>query len=174
MKFKVEVGIDWLEEDTNIDELIKEEVVSQILMEVRRSSSGKLESLVYNQCKNLVSSWINEELHKFADKPIRLTDKWGDTTEHHESLSDMFKAQFDDFLNTPVDKEGKSVDGCSYGKKKNRVDWLMQQKADEILSAVNKRIDSSLKYMVDKKVEQNIKDKIAEHTARQVEKITNL
>lgn len=173
MKFNIEVEIDWLEEG-NIDEELRSEVVSQLLSSVRGTVSKQVESMVYNQARNCIHGWIMEELHKFADRPLRITGKWGDTVENHDSLTDMFKQQFDAFFSAAVDKDGKLLNGCGYGPKLSRIDYLLDKKASDYLKQITDKIDRDIKRTIDKATEASIKEKIIKHTSEQVAKLTDL
>lgn len=174
MIFDVKVEVDWIEEGGNIDEELKQAVVSQIITQAKSSAVEQIKALVYNQAKNQINTWILEELHKFADRPIRLTDKWGDTVEHHQCLSDMFKEQFDQFFDASVDKNGKPIDGCGYGGKLSRIDYLMDTMTAKQLATATEKIDREIKRTLDKNMENIIKEKIVKHTSEQVAKLTML
>lgn len=170
MKFNIQVEIDWLEED-DIDDTLKAEAVSQIISHVKGKVSKQVESIVYNQAKNLVNGWIMAELHKFADRPLRITDKWGDTVEHHESLTDMFKEKFDKFFDASVDKNGKEIDGCGYGGKLTRVDYMLNEMAEKYLNDITNNMKRIIERTLNDKMKEKIRQQIVEHTASQVERL---
>ena len=173
MKFNVQVEVDWIE-DGSVDEELKAEVVSQILSSVRENTKNQVESIVYNRARNMIDTWILEKLHLFSDRPLRITDKWGDTVEHHQSLTDMFKQQFDQFFDASVGKDGKTLRGCGYGEKMRRVDYLLKKLADDYVSKVTNDMDRQIRREVDDKVQREIKEKIVKYTAEQVHKMTKL
>lgn len=171
MKFKVDVEIDWLHEEDGLDERLQREIVEEIKNSIQKHTLNKMESLIYNQVKNNIDTWINERLHEFTDRVIRVTDKWGDTVESHKSLNDMFKERFDGFLTKAVDKDGKQIDGCAYGNSKNRIEYLLEKKASEVMSQITKKIDSSVSYITTKAMQKEMEDNIRKHVIEQTRKI---
>jgi len=173
MNFNVQVEIDWIE-NGNVDEELRAEVVHQVLSSVRKTTKKQVESIVYNRARNLVDGWILEQLHAFSDRPLRITDKWGDTVEHHESLTDMFKQQFDQFFDASVDKNGKTIDSCGYGGKLSRIDYLLNKLASDYLKNITDKMDRMVAREVNDAAQARIKEKIIKHTAEQVQKIANI
>jgi len=176
MEFNIKVKIDWLEEGSgDLDAIIKQEMVHQILSKVKADVGLQVKSMVQTRASNLIDGWIMDQLNAFADRQIRLTDKWGDTIEHHESLTEMFKAKFDSFFDAAVDKDGKSTKGaCGYGGKLSRIDYLLDKMAKDYLKNVTDDMERKINATLDREQQEVIKQKIIEHTAAQVAKITEL
>ena len=112
MKLNLEIEVEWLREDYTVDESIKKEVIASLANTIRHGLKDNLQRKVSSRVSVKVDEWIMEQLHLFCDRRIKITDKWGDTQEYHESVTDMFKAKFDEFFNASVDKDGKTLKAC--------------------------------------------------------------
>ena len=123
---------------------------------------------VSKRVSSKVDGWIMEQLHSFCDRRIEITDKWGDTKEHHESVIDMFKAKFDSFFNASVDEKGKTLTTCAYGKRKTRIDHMLDKKAEEYLASITKDMDYRIKNAIDKATKAKIEEKIKKHVLDKV------
>lgn len=169
MKFKIDIDIDWLDDECNLDDAIRERVIDSLTQSFKAGISKNVGRKVNARVSSLVDSWIMEQLHLFCDRRIAITDKWGDTTEHHESVSEMFKAKFDGFFNASVGKDGKELAGCGYGNnRRTRIDHMLEQKAAEYMKTVTDDMDRRIKNAVDAATKLQIEEKIKKHVIDKV------
>lgn len=170
MIFNIQVELDWIE-DGSVDEEVRKYIINGIVRELKKEIVGDLKQTAMKTASEKVDEWIMAELHRFADRKITITDKWGDATEHHESLTDMFKAKFDEFFNASVDKDGKTLQSCGYGSKRmTRIDYLLEKKATEYMEKITKDMDYKIRNALDEAKKEAIANRIKDH----VEKVAGL
>ena len=165
MIINAQIEIDWIEEGS-IDAEVQRQIISGIIAELKKEVVGNLKETAMKQASEKVDEWIMVELCKFADRKITITDKWGDATEHHESLTEMFKAKFDEFFNASVDKDGKELKSCSYGKRTTRVQHLLDTMAANYMEKITKDMDYRIKRAMDEATKNSIQARITEHVTK--------
>lgn len=167
MKVNVEIELDWLDEDYNLSEQVENEVVDRLVAEIRKGISKSLGRRVSQKVSILTDKWIMDQLHSFCDRKINITDKWGDTTEHHESVTEMFKAKFDEFFNASVNEQGKTLKSCSVGSRTTRIDHILDQKANKYIAELTRDIDNKVSRIINaklaEKTKQIVADKVLKH-----------
>lgn len=168
MKLNVEIEIDWLDEEYNLDDTIKQDIIASLTRTIKSGMKDNIKRKVNSRVSVKVDEWIMEQLHLFCDRRIEITDKWGDTKEHHESVTEMFKSKFDNFFNASVNKDGKSLKSCSYGDRTTRIDHMLEKKAKEHLVLITKDMDYRIKKSIDKATKEKIEEKIKKHVLEKV------
>jgi hypothetical protein len=167
MIINVQVELNWIGEEHTVDEIVQEQIIKGIIYELKKEVVVDLKEKSMTQAAAKVDEWIMEELHKFADRKITITDKWGDATEHHESLTEMFKQKFDEFFNASVDKDGKALSGCSYGNNRTtRVQHMLNKMANEYYEKLVKDMKHEIERSVDEARKKAIADSILTHVKK--------
>ncbi|MFW9872187.1 MAG: hypothetical protein ACFFG0_03720 [Candidatus Thorarchaeota archaeon] len=159
MKIKTEIEIDWIdgdEGDQSIDEIVKGEIINNIVSKISKQLIEKIEKetseKISSQINNVVDKEINKITNNFLNKNVTITDRWGEKIKEAK-ITDILKEKFDEFWNTPVDKDGRT---SSYGDKKKRIDWFGDAKIKEM----GKKYSEDLAKMVNKKVEEVMTDSL--------------
>lgn len=160
MLFKVEVELDWVEGDNSIDDEVRSQIVSEVARQVRTNINETTKKEIQSRVSDKVDEWILEQLSLFCDRQIRITDKWGDTQETHESVTEMFKSKFDEFFNASVDKDGKALSACAYGHRTTRIDYLLNKMAQDYLKEVTDDMDNRVKRAINAETKAKIEEKI--------------
>ena len=177
--FKIEVGMDWIGEDGNIDETIKQEIASSIIKTVSEKAIKDIEAKVDNMVNQAVLEKINAKLEEllqdFLNRPRTITDSYGDVKRNGVSVMDLLKEQCDNFIEAVVDSEnGKPITGPHYGSKKRRIDYFIEKSIDyEMKRSIERAVDN-VKTAMQKYVEETVKAKIGENIAKAIglDKIT--
>jgi predicted RNA-binding protein Jag len=172
MKLNIAIEIDYIDEEYNLDDTIKNEIINKVSSMFMKGVKDSVKRKINSRVSILADEWIMDQLHSFCDRQIKITDKWGDPQEHHESVTEMFKAKFDEFFNATVDDSGKTLKSCSYGSKRTtRIDHMLNQKADEYLKKITDGMDRNIAIAIDNATAQKIAEKIKKHALEQLEKI---
>lgn len=174
MKIKIEVDIDWIEEDGNIDEEVKYQIIAGVKEAISKQCLNKVEKKASEQIDDAISqsiaaarAKIEQEAVEFArgwlDKKVVVTDRWGDVKKA-ASISDLVKETFDNLLEKKVDDRGRFTD--SYGGGVRLINWLTGTRVQEIvqekLKDLGKNIDKQIAEAVTDTVKKNVADKFAE------------
>lgn len=171
MKVNLEVEIDFIDEEYRLDDQIKHAVIDKIAGLANRDLTHSIKKHALRKIDERVDDWINEQLEKFCDRRIEITDKWGDTQEHHESVTEMFKAKFDEFFNASVDEKGKTEKSCSYGTRTTRVEHMLDKKAKEYLKKITDGMERNISNAIDKHQRQQMEEKITKLVIEKVAKV---
>ena len=174
MKVKVEVDIDWIEEDGNIDEEVKYQIIEgvkgaiskQCLVKVEKKASEQIDEAI-TQSIAAAREKIEQEAVNFTkewlDKKVVVTDKWGDVKKS-ATITDLIKETFDDLLEKKVDDRGRFTN--SYGSGVRLINWLTGNLVEGIvhekLQDLGKDIDKKIAEAVTDTVKKNVADKFAE------------
>lgn len=166
-RITIEVELGWLHEDGNIDELVKEEVVSGIVSRISSNIQEQIVKTAQERISEKVSSQLDEQVNKITEqllnKRFTLTDKWGDVVEAETSVIDQLKKRLDNFMEEKVDKEGRTG---TYQANKTRLDYLIEKNIDyRFKSAIDSAV-KAIKAGLEKHIETTIKDQIGNEVAQ--------
>jgi DNA-binding protein YbaB len=160
-QFNITVNLDWLDEDGNIDEALRGEIVKKIVDSAHEKAFKSVETEALAKLNEVmkgidasVSDRLNKIIEDFFTTPRDITDKWGDVVKKKTTVVDQPKKECESFFNTPVD-----ADGCptQYNAKySNRPDYI-----------VAKVLSSSMEYEVKNAVEKAVK-KVKETVQAQI------
>jgi hypothetical protein len=163
MKLMVEVQLDWLDEGGKVDSVVKDEIVSMVAGRIDEESMEAMKSEAAETISRQVDKRINDLLNEFLDRPVVVTDNYGDKIAEHESVLEMIKDRFDKFMTQVVDQYGKPTAGCGHGKSPTtRLDWMLDQRinsrAEEISKGIVDQVESKIKTSVNDAVKSKITD----------------
>lgn len=173
-KFNITVELDWMDEEYNLDEEIRETIINGIVNKVQDRLVSQTETECNNrineQMKNIemaVSNKLNSIMDEFFDTPRDVTDKYGDVVKRGVTVKETLKKACDDFMNQPLDEYGKPTTSLYNTKYKTRLDYF-----------VAKSIDSDMEWRIKKAVSDvtdNLKKKISEEVKKQMgDKLANI
>ena len=187
MKIDIQVDLDWMEEDGNIDEHVKEEIIlgvkraisKKCLADVEAKASKQIDKAIEDSISKVQQS-IEEKATKFADdwleNEVTVTDKWGDAQDCL-TIKDLIKRTFDSLLEQKVDNSGKFSNGYSGTMK--MIDFLTGKRVEDVvetkLKSINKEIEAQIEKAVNDGIRANVSNKFAEmvvSTARHDQKVS--
>lgn len=173
-KFNITVELDWIDEEFNLDDEIRETIIDSVVNKVK----DRLVQQVETECNNRINTQMNDIettvsdklnciMESFFDEPRDVTDKYGDVIKKGVTVRDTLKKACDEFMNQPLDEYGKPA-GSSYKIKYNtRVDYI-----------VAKSIDSNMEFAIKNAVStvtDNLKNKISVEIKKQMgDKLANI
>jgi len=178
MKLNIQVEIEWLSEDGNIDDVVKEEIISgvkgaiskQCLAQVQKQASVEIDKAIAESIKSAQQA-INQKAISFADewleKEVTITDKWGDKTDCL-TIKDLVKRSFDNLLERKVDDRGDFTNGNYSSSGMRLIDFLTGQRVREVVATHLKGINSDIEKAIKAEVESGIKRGVAAKFAEMV------
>lgn len=172
---KIECEIDWVDEEDSIDETIKSAIIEKASNKTVNRLVARIVDGGYDALEKRASAALGTHIddlmvkltERFMDKEIIVTDNWGDVQEKHESVNELLKSKFDEFMTQSVDSKGKPTTSCSYGKSRTRVEYLI----DESIRAFSHTMSKDISAEMDKKLEEKKALFMAEAGARMAEKL---
>lgn len=152
-KFNVTVDIDWMEDETTVDDVIRTEVVGLVAAQIKDKIVADVENglkaevdKIISDAKQTISNNLDSMMGDFFDAPRDITDRWGEVKVKNTTIREMLKDECDKFMIRKVDKNtGKlyESDGWSSREAVTRSEYMVAQIVEprvkmEIESAVKK------------------------------------
>lgn len=165
-KFNVNVEIDYIDEDGNLDDAIRDQIVDSVVSRVsdtvtknvQEKAQGMFEERLHT-LETSVSNKLNGMMEEFFDTPKDITDRWGEIERTGVTVKQLLKEACDNFMGQPLDRDGNPTSG--YGVKyKSRVDYIV---ANSVTHDMEWAIERAVKEVTD-----NIKDKISSEIKMQM------
>ncbi len=152
MKLNLEIELDWIDDEMNLDDVVKSQIISGITNKINQKVLSKIEDKVDNIIDKTIVSRINKATDKtfkdFLKRPVSITDGYGDTIEQYKNISELLKMRFDNFMTQTVDENGKSYDG-GYSKKYRRLEFIIDKQlkdfANEFTTDAVKTVSKEIK-----------------------------
>ena len=152
MELELKINIDWIDEEMEIDDIVKREIINGIINKVNNQLSTKVEQRVEKKIDSLVVKKVNDMTDKmfkdFTKRKITITDGYGDKLKVYNTLRDFMKYKFDNFLLQTVDEKGNSYDG-NYSTKHKRINYMIDKQlkefADKFTSDTVKKVSAEIK-----------------------------
>lgn len=127
MEFNVKINIDWIDEDSSIDDEIKKQIVQTVTAEVREATVSDVSKKVTDILESKVGELVTETYTKILNRQITITDKYGDVKAKYSGIKSMIKKRFDRWLTDKVDRNGNPSKGGYGGDKYSRFDWYIEK-----------------------------------------------
>lgn len=173
-KFNIVVELDWMDEEYNLDEEIRETIINSVVNKVQdrlvQQVDAECNNRINSQLANIetaVSDKLNGIMDAFFDEPRDVTDKWGDVVKKGVTVRGTLKKACDEFMNQPLDEYGKPAKSSYNTKYNTRVDYI-----------VAKSIDHNMEWAIKNAVEdvtKNLKNKIKDEVKKQMsDKLANI
>lgn len=126
MKLNLEVELDFINDEMSVNETIKQNiidaVVGKIQGNVEKKVEGKINDIIDKTIINKINKMTEKLFNDFMNKKISLTDGYGSVIKCYETVTDVIKERFDNFMTETVDEKGNTYSG-SYGQKHKRLTW---------------------------------------------------
>jgi hypothetical protein len=130
MKLNLEVELDWIDEEMNIDDTVKQNVINAVVNKVQAKVESQVEKNINEIISKTIVSKINKMTEKlfndFMGKELTITDNYGDVIKCYKSVTDVIKERFDKFMIQTVDDKGQTYDG-SYSQKYQRLTFIIDK-----------------------------------------------
>lgn len=155
MKLSLEINLDWIDEDSNLDETVKQNVIDAIVEKIQENVetevSAKVNDIIDKTIVAKINTMTENLFNDFMNKEIQITDNYGTTIKHYPNVTAVIKERFDNFMNQTVDEKGNTYEG-SYGTKYKRltfiIDKQLQEFANKFTSDAVKKVSDEIKVHV--------------------------
>jgi len=152
MKLNLEIELDWIDDEMNLDETVRQNVIDTVVKKIQKGVEEKVESKINETIDNTVVQKINEKTEKlfddFMNREISITDKYGDKIKVYPDVFALIKERFDNFMEQTVDDKGNTYDG-SYGTKYKRIYFIIDKQlkefADKFTTEAVKTVSAEIK-----------------------------
>lgn len=173
MELNLTVNIDWIDEDSTLDEEVKKDVINQIVSRIQAKISTDVEEKVNNSINKTVEAKINkmtDRLFKdFLKKEVVLSDGYGDKMRVYKNVKALVKEKFDSFMTQKVDDRGRTSTS-SFDTKYDRLTYIinkqLKEMADEFTTRAVKQVSEEIK--------QHVQDGLTNKLGSELMKILNV
>lgn len=148
----LEIEVDWIDDESNLDDLVKSQIIAGVMTKINQSVLLKIESKIESKMDKLIIGRINKSVDKmfkdFLKRPVQINDRYGSTIEQYNSVTDVIKKKFDRFMTETVDEKGKAYSG-NYSQKHQRLSFIIDKQlkdfADEFTTSAVKKVSAEIK-----------------------------
>jgi hypothetical protein len=134
MKLNLEIELDWIDEESNLDETVKQNVINAVVNKIQKNVEEKVEAKINETIDKTIMEKINAMTEKvfndFMNKEVAITDNYGSVIKCYANVTEVIKNRFDNFMTQTVDEKGNTYDG-NYGKKFNRLTFIVDKQLEE-------------------------------------------
>ena len=107
MRLNLEIELDWIDDEMNVDETIRQNVIDTVVSKIQKNVESKVEDKINMTIDERILSKIDEMtenlFNNFLNKEVVINDKYGDVLKTYSSVNEMIKERFDNFLTQQVD-----------------------------------------------------------------------
>lgn len=163
MKLNLEIELDWIDDEMNVDETIRQNVidavVNKIQSNVEKKVEGKINEIIDNTIITKINSLTENLFNDFMNKEVQLTDSYGSIIKCYTNVTEVIKERFDKFMTQTVDEKGNTYEG-SYGKKFTRLTYIIDKQlnefADKFTTDAVKKVSDEIKHTVKEGLTQKL------------------
>ena len=170
MKLNLEIELDWIDEEMNLDETVKQHVIEAVVNRVQEGIEKKVENKINQTIDTAVLAKINEKtetlFNEFMDREICISDKYGDKIKVYPNMSALIKERFDNFMEQTVDEKGATYDG-NYGNKHKRIYFIIDKQLKDF---ANKFTDDAVK-TVSAEIKEHVKNGLTNKLGAELMKV---
>ena len=155
MKLALEIELDWIDEEMNIDDTIKQNVIDSVVAKIQKNVETKVEAKINEIIDKTIIVKINEMtesiFNDFMNKEISIADNYGSKIKMYPNIYAVIKERFDNFMVESVDDQGRTSND-SYGRKFKRLEYIidkqLQSFAKEFTDNAVKKVSEEIKVHV--------------------------
>ena len=159
MKFKIEVELDWIGEDTSLDDKIKEELVDGIARKLSGDAIKRLTEDAMRQVNTKLDGLVVNLFEEFIDKGVTVTDRWGDVVKTSVSIRELMKDKLDKALTEKVNKDGKTD---TYNAVGTRLEWMIQKRVNEAVQVMTKDVVAQVDATITKRLNEELRKRLSD------------
>ncbi|MDO6389044.1 hypothetical protein Q4E40_02810 [Pontibacter sp. BT731] len=156
MKFTVEVEIDWIDEETGLNEAVSGEIKSRLADKVYKHVEKQLADKISKDISSSLDAQIQKTYEEFMEKSFTIYDQWGDPKKENVSVKSLLKEKLDNFLTERVDDNGKPT---GYGGKvryEQILDKQSQKQINDFLSQLSAKVIAGIKNDINEQAVERI------------------
>ncbi len=169
MKLNLEVELDWIDEEMNIDDTVKQNVIDSIVNKIKSKIELSIEDKISKMIDKIVVSKINKMTEKvfndFMKREVTIGDNYGSKIKVYPTVEALIKERFDNFMTQMVDERGNTAEG--YGAKYKRINYIIDE---QLRSFANKFTTDAVK-TVSEEIKQHVKDGLTNKLGTELMKV---
>lgn len=160
MIFKCEVELDWVDEESSIEESIQRNLATQVATQIAGKNIGfvtKAEEIL----EEAITKKVTDVFNQYMGEEVTVTDSMGKVVKKNVTIKDLIREKFDTAMTTRVDNNGRPD---KYGDYILR-DWLIGTAVQKEVSKEFKGFSKMIKNAVEEEMKKHIKEEVADNFA---------
>lgn len=153
MKFTVEIELDYIDEDGNLDEAIKEELLHKLSKGIIDKSSSKVNDLAdiaATQLNQNINIKIKELFNGFMEKSIAISKGWNKVVEYG-SVNEYLEQSFEQAIKVYFNSKEYS-EGCPFEK---YMQERIKNESSKLISDIKADLDKKSKIIASQAIADN-------------------
>jgi len=157
MKLNLEIDLDWIDEEKGLDEVVKEQIINGVTAKINDKINNKIETKVNEIIDVRIVKMIDKKTDAlfvdFINRPVTLSDNYGSKMRVYETMEQLIKERFDNFLTQKVNDQGIATDS-SYGRTFTRIEFII----DKNLKEFSKKFTDDAVKTVSEEIKEHVKE----------------
>lgn len=170
MKLNLEVNLDWIDEEMNVDETIKQNIIDTVVEKINVSVDKQVKAEIDKVINEIIVNKINERtdsmFNEFMSREVVLNDKYGSKIKVYANVTDVIKERFDEFMTQTVDEQGRTTTS-TYGKTYPRLTFIIDK---QLLDFSNKFTTEAVR-KVSEEIKQHVHDGLTTKLGNELMKV---
>lgn len=172
MKFAVEIDLDWIEEDSSIDEEVKHQIITSIEAKVLGALKEQVLSKAKEKIDEQIVTLVNENIHTMVSAKVAelmsvnrtVTDQYGRVTKENFTIEQMLIDAVDGAINKKtLDGDGRvASDGYNSRAAYSHFDYYATKNIPAMVDAKVKELGEKVKKDIEQLVTEKIKTQVAD------------
>lgn len=173
MKFNVEIDLDWIDEESTIDETIKSQIISNIENRIVRtieekvlkSAQEKIDAEIGGLISSNVHALVSDKVSTLMMQPRTSTDKYGNVVRENFTVETMLiEAVESAITKKTLDGDGRHCDTDSYrsSPQYSYFDWFAKKDVPKLVNEKVKAVADQIKKDIEDQIKNNVKTAVAD------------
>lgn len=175
----LEIELDWIDEESNFDESVKQQVIDSIVRKIEGKINADIEkkvnSIIDEGVVNRVNNLTEKLFNDFLNRSVNITDRYGDIIKSYDSVESLIKQRFDNFMTQTVDDKGRTHNGA-YGVKHERIVYIVDKQLKEFANEFTTNAVSKVSEEIKTHVQNGLTEKLGKElmTVLKVDKMLKI
>ena len=150
MRFNVEIDIDWIDEESNINEEISNGIISTLTNKIHAEFLKGAGQKLADKAELIVAAKTSEIINTVLEQSITITNGWNNKKEY-SSIHEMIEEQMSQLYTGKINSVGTCKEDPLLANLKKYIDCA----TTELLSKVDKKVKGYASDAASKAVEEN-------------------
>lgn len=166
MKFNIEVEVDWLGEDGDLDDAVKERIVDGVVGKLSKGVVNGVTETAMKSVQDKIGDLVTDLFDGFINRGVNITDRYGDVVKENVSIESLLKERLDKALQEQVNGDGKVGE---YGNKMTRLDYMLDTRVKTAVSTMTKDVIAKVDAKIAEALKAEVKAKLGESLLSKVD-----
>jgi len=136
MKFKIEVELNWIDEDYNLDESVKNLLINNLTAKVEKALTENISEKIAKRAESIVNAKTENLINTMLERPITINKGWNNIIEY-ESIYEMVEEQMSKLYDSKVKQKGNV---CENDPFLSKVENYTKQQVEKLIVVLDKKI----------------------------------